>query len=125
MSIYTFYLIIASLFQVAWLYNMKNIGKVPLKSITKATFWTANTFKAVFPIALYLLFGVGNITFLTFALKHVPASLAYAVWTGLVLTFASFIDRFYFGDKANPWQYFFVGLIAVGIIGLKISSQGM
>ena len=104
---------------------MKYIGKIQLKSISKSNFFTLHTLKIVLPIALYVLFGIGNITFLTFAMQHVPASLAYAIWTGLVLTIASFIDRFVFGDKANPWQYVFVGMIALGIIGLKVSTQGM
>lgn len=125
MSIYTFYLIVAAVFQVAWLYNMKYIGKIQLKSITKNNFLSYHTVKTIIPIVLYVLFGIGNITFLTFGMKNIPASLAYAIWTGLVLTIASLIDRFVFGDKANPWQYVFVGMIAIGIIGLKVATQGM
>lgn len=61
-------------------------------------------------------------TLLLIAQKSVPMGTAYAVWTGIgaVGTFA--IGIFLFGETANLARFFFVGLIIVGILGLKLAS---
>ena len=61
-------------------------------------------------------------TLLLIAQKTVPMGTAYAVWTGIgaVGTFA--IGIFLFGESANLARFFFVGLIIVGILGLKLAS---
>ena len=59
---------------------------------------------------------------LLIAQRTIPIGTAYAVWTGIgaVGTFA--IGIMVFGDSANLMRFFFVGLIVVGIIGLKLAS---
>jgi quaternary ammonium compound-resistance protein SugE len=59
---------------------------------------------------------------LLIAQKTIPMGTAYAVWTGIgaVGTFA--IGIFLFGEPATFARFFFVGLIVVGIVGLKLAS---
>ena len=59
---------------------------------------------------------------LLIAQKTIPIGTAYAIWTGIgaVGTFA--IGILCRGDSANLMSFFFVGLIVVGIIGLKLAS---
>jgi quaternary ammonium compound-resistance protein SugE len=56
------------------------------------------------------------------AQKTIPMGTAYAVWTGIgaVGTFA--IGIFLFSEAATLARFFFVGLIIVGIAGLKLAS---
>jgi quaternary ammonium compound-resistance protein SugE len=56
------------------------------------------------------------------AQKTIPMGTAYAVWTGIgaVGTFA--IGIFLFSEPATFARFFFVGLIVVGIVGLKLAS---
>ena len=59
---------------------------------------------------------------LLMAQRVIPMGTAYAVWTGIgaVGTFA--LGILVFGEPANFARYFFVALIVVGILGLKLSS---
>jgi quaternary ammonium compound-resistance protein SugE len=59
---------------------------------------------------------------LLIAQKSIPMGTAYAVWTGIgaVGTFA--LGILFFSEVANLARFFFVGLIVVGIVGLKMAS---
>ena len=56
------------------------------------------------------------------AQKTIPMGTAYAVWTGIgaVGTFA--LGILLFGEAATLVRFLFVGLIVVGILGLKFST---
>ncbi|MFA9472761.1 MAG: multidrug efflux SMR transporter [Deltaproteobacteria bacterium] len=60
--------------------------------------------------------------FLFFAQRTIPMGTAYAVWTGIgaVGTFA--LGILLFGEAASLARFFFVGLIILGIAGLKLSA---
>ena len=56
------------------------------------------------------------------AQKTIPMGTAYAVWTGIgaVGTFA--LGILLFSEAANLARFFFVGMIIIGILGLKMSA---
>lgn len=56
------------------------------------------------------------------AQKTIPMGTAYAVWTGIgaVGTFA--LALMLFSEAATLARFFFVGLIVIGIVGLRFSS---
>lgn len=58
---------------------------------------------------------------LLLAQRTIPIGTAYAIWTGIgaVGTFALGIA--FFGDAATLARFFFVGLIVVGIVGLRVT----
>jgi quaternary ammonium compound-resistance protein SugE len=60
---------------------------------------------------------------LLIAQRTIPMGTAYAVWTGIgaVGTFA--LGIVIFSEAASFARFFFVGLIVVGILGLKLSSS--
>ena len=59
---------------------------------------------------------------LLIAQKTIPMGSAYAVWTGIgaVGTFA--LGIMLFSEPATLARFFFVGLIVIGIVGLKMAS---
>jgi len=59
---------------------------------------------------------------LLFAQKTIPMGTAYAVWTGTGAVGAFAIGIFLFSEPASLARFFFVGLIVVGIVGLKLAS---
>ena len=59
---------------------------------------------------------------LLIAQKTIPIGTAYAVWTGIGAVGTFLIGILFFGDSANLLRFLFVGLIVVGIIGLKLAS---
>ena len=60
--------------------------------------------------------------FLLIAQKTIPMGTAYAVWTGIGAVGTFMLGIWLFSEVANLARFFFVGLIIVGIVGLKMSS---
>ena len=61
--------------------------------------------------------------FLLLAQREMPVGTAYAVWTGSGAVGVFFLGIWFLGEAANLARYIFVGLIVVGIIGLKLASS--
>ena len=59
--------------------------------------------------------------FLLYAQRTIPMGTAYAVWTGIGAVGAFVLGVLLFGEAASLARVFFVGLIVVGIVGLKAS----
>lgn len=59
---------------------------------------------------------------LLIAQKTIPMGTAYAVWTGIGAVGTFIIGIFLFSEPANLARFLFVGLIIVGIVGLKLAS---
>ncbi len=65
---------------------------------------------------------LGSGTFLLFAQRTIPMGTAYAVWTGIGAVGAFVLGLLVFGEPATLARFFFVGLIVIGIVGLKLAS---
>lgn len=59
---------------------------------------------------------------LLIAQRTIPMGTAYAVWTGIGAVGTFVIGVTFFGEPAVLARFFFVGLIILGILGLKLSS---
>ena len=102
------YLIIAGIFEWGWPVGLK-LG------MTEAGLrwgWIA------FSVSCMVLSG----GFLLMAQKTIPMGTAYAVWTGIGAVGAFVLGLIFFSEVASFARFFFIGLIIVGIVGLKLSS---
>jgi quaternary ammonium compound-resistance protein SugE len=59
---------------------------------------------------------------LLIAQRTIPMGTAYAVWTGIGAAGTFLLGIALFGEPATLARFFFVGLILVGIVGLKLVS---
>jgi quaternary ammonium compound-resistance protein SugE len=59
---------------------------------------------------------------LMLAQRVIPIGTAYAVWTGIGAVGTFVIGVLAFGDEATYARFLFVGLIIMGIVGLKLTS---
>lgn len=59
---------------------------------------------------------------LLIAQRTIPMGTTYAVWTGIGAVGTFILGILLFGEAAAVARFFFVGLIVVGIVGLKFSS---
>ena len=59
---------------------------------------------------------------LLIAQRTIPMGTAYAVWTGIGAIGTFLIGVAVFDEPASVMRFFFVGLILVGILGLKLAS---
>jgi quaternary ammonium compound-resistance protein SugE len=52
--------------------------------------------------------------------KTIPIAIAFPVWTGVSLIGVVVIGAYAFSETIGVWQLAFIGLIAVGAVGLKM-----
>jgi quaternary ammonium compound-resistance protein SugE len=63
---------------------------------------------------------VVSVVLLGWALKSLPVGTAYAVWTGIGAVGTAILGIVLFGDPATAARIACIGLIVVGIVGLKV-----
>ena len=68
---------------------------------------------ACFVAALYVL---------SVSVKTLDLSVVYAIWSGVGITLISLIGVFFFQEQITFLKLFFIGMIAVGVVGLQFLS---
>lgn len=106
---------LAAVCQTVWTYSLKYADFTALISLN---------FSATLlgPVLINIVSGLANVFFLNIAFRYVPLTTAFGIWTAGTLVFIKLADVVFL--KA-PWsinELFFVGLLAVAIIGLKLSA---
>ncbi|WP_071459034.1 quaternary ammonium compound efflux SMR transporter SugE [Bacillus massilinigeriensis] len=100
------FLLIAGIFEVVW-----SIGLKYTEGFTKL--WPSIITIAGMIISFY---------FLSSAVKTLPIGTAYAIWTGIGAAGAVILGIILFNEPKTFLRLSFVGLILIGIIGLKMTS---
>jgi quaternary ammonium compound-resistance protein SugE len=96
-------LLVAGLLEIGWAVGLKYT-----QGFTR--FWpTAGTIAAL----------VCSMTLLGLAVRTLPLGTAYAVWTGIGTIGTAVLGIVLLKEPATFLRLFFIGLIAVGILGLK------
>ncbi|CAD5900453.1 Quaternary ammonium compound-resistance protein SugE [Carnobacterium maltaromaticum] len=99
-------LIIAGLFEVFWSTMMKLSH-----GFTKLNY------------SIYTLIGmVISFYFLAKAIKVLPMSLSYPIWTGIGALGSIIVGILLFKDQIAPITWLFIAFLLVGIIGIKVTS---
>lgn len=106
MSIYWVVLFCAVGVEIAWALSMKWVYLQP----------------GVASVSAVVVLTVLNILMLSWAMRGLPVGTAYAVWTGLGAVGVAVFGVLLFKDPVSLSRFFFMGLIAVGVIGLKFSA---
>jgi len=65
---------------------------------------------------------VASIVLLAMAVKTLPIGTAYAIWTGIGAVGAVILGIVLFGDSASPLRLACVGLVVLGMVGLKLTG---
>ena len=100
------FLLIAGFFEIWWAVGLKY----------------SHGFSKITPSILTVLGMIASFYFLSLALKNLPLGTAYAIWTGIGTIGTVALGILIFKESANPSRLMFISLIAIGIIGLKITS---
>ncbi|ANU15106.1 quaternary ammonium compound efflux SMR transporter SugE [Planococcus halocryophilus] len=97
-------LVIAGMTEVVWAIGLK----------------LADGFTNVVPSLVTLVFiGISFLLF-AFAMKTIPIGTAYAVFTGIGAAGTAILGILLFSENASIEKLFFLSLLLVGIIGLKV-----
>ncbi len=98
-------LIIAGIFEVFWAVGLKYS-----KGFTEVT-----------PSILTAISLIVSMVLLAKATESIPLGTAYAVWVGIGVLGTVVLGILLFGEPLNPLRIFFLGLLLVSIIGLKLA----
>lgn len=99
-----FYLLLAILLEVAGTTSMK----------------LSNGFTQLVPSILIFVFYILSFTCLTFSLKRLEVSLAYAIWSGLGTLLIALIGVFFFHEGMTALKCISLMLIIIGVVGLRL-----
>ncbi|QHQ61523.1 quaternary ammonium compound efflux SMR transporter SugE [Anaerocolumna sedimenticola] len=100
------YLIIAGIFEVIWATGLKY----------------SEGFTKLVPSLITLGGMAVSFYLLSLATKTLPIGTAYAIWTGIGAFGAVLLGIVLFNEPVSIWRIVFLGLIMVGILGLKLTS---
>lgn len=100
------YLVLAGFLEVAWAYSLK----------------LSQGFSRPFPTAATVVLMIASFGLLSLALRQLPMGTAYAAWTGIGAVGAAIVGMVFLGEPRDVVRILCVGLIAAGIVGLKMTS---
>ncbi|MEY2940365.1 MAG: DMT family transporter [Aquirufa sp.] len=117
------FLLIASALEAAWTFSLRKLDLVALKNAVIAhSVLSAPVGREVGYLLTYLGLGAANIFFLSLSMKSIPMTIAIATWTSVSLILIKLCDIFILKNATNSYEFFFLALIIVGIVGLKYSA---
>jgi quaternary ammonium compound-resistance protein SugE len=101
------YLFIAGLFEIGWAVGLKY----------------TEGFTKLWPSVITIIGMILSFYFLSNAVKTIPIGTAYAIWTGIGAVGTAILGMILFNESKEFVRIFFIFLIVVGIVGLKIFSK--
>ena len=102
-----FLLVIAGLLETLWAIGLKYTD-----GFTK--FW---------PSVLTIAAIIVSMVLLSIAARTLPIGTAYAVWVGIGAAGAAILGILLLGEPVTAARLFFLALLLVAIVGLKVTSQ--
>ncbi len=97
-------LILAGLFEIGWAVGLKY----------------TEGFTRLYPTLLTVAAMVISLALLGVSLKSLPLGTAYAIWTGVGTVGTALLGIALFGEAASALRLACIGLIVMGIVGLKL-----
>jgi len=80
-------------------------------------------FTRLWPSLLVIAAYSASFYFMTFALKFMPVSIVYAIWSGLGIFFIALIGVFWFRQSLDPAAVIGLGLIIAGVLVIHLYSN--
>jgi small multidrug resistance pump len=106
-------------FAMEWVYLLLAIGlEISATTLMKLS----NGFTKILPTVGTLLGYALSFSFLSFSLKKMEISVAYAIWSGVGIASVSVIGVLIFREGMNGLKIISLILIALGIVGLNLSG---
>lgn len=101
------YLVIAGGLEVCWAVGLKS----------------THGFTRPLPSVFVALAIIGSMVLLSIAAKTLPIGTAYGVWVGIGAIGAAILGIVIQGDPATPARLAFLALLAVAIVGLRVTGS--
>ena len=107
------YLLLASACQTGWTYSLKYADFGALVQLRFSVV-------VLLPIVINIVSGLANVFFLSLTFKQIPLTTAFGAWTAGTLIMVKLADVVFLKATYTAAELFFVGLLAVAVIGLKL-----
>lgn len=78
-------------------------------------------FTRPWPTALTLVTIAASLYLLSMATKELPIGTAYAVWVGIGAAGTAILGMAVLNEPVSAWRLFFLALLGVAIVGLKLT----
>ncbi len=101
------YIIIASIFEITWAIGLKY----------------SQGFSKIIPSVITIITMILSYVFLSLGVKTLPLGTAYSVWTGIGAVGTTIYGMLYFNEPKDFLRVFFIFLIVVGIVGLRLTYK--
>jgi len=102
-----FYLFIACLFEVTWAISMKY----------------SEGFTRLWPTVITFVATIVSFVLLAQAVRTLPVGTGYTVLNGVGVAGTVILGIALFGESAHPFRMICVGMILVGIVGLRMTMK--
>ncbi len=100
-------LLLAGLLEIFWAVMMKY----------------SHGFTVLVPTVLTMIGYIASAIVLSLAIKRLPLSTAYAIWTGIGIIGTSILGIFLFDEQLSITQFICILLIVAGIVGIRVLGQ--
>lgn len=100
------YLVIAGIFEMIWVLALK----------------FSDNFQKLGYVILTAVAMILSLLFLSLSFKTIPTGTAYACWTAIGAVGVILVGMIFLGESTSFLRIFFISLIVIGIVGLKIAS---
>lgn len=102
---------------MGWIYLLlAGIFEIGFTSMLKLS----DNFSKLYPSLGFFFFSILSFWLLTKAVETIPIGTAYAVWTGIGAVGTVLIGIFFFQEAAGFWRMFFITILIMSIVGLKL-----
>ncbi len=97
-------------------------GAIALEAVGTTSMKLSDGFTKLVPSILIFLFYAASFVALTFALKGIGVSVAYAIWSGIGTVIIATIGILYFQEPVTALKIVSIGFIVAGVVGLNLSG---
>jgi len=84
----------------------------------------SDNFSKLWPTVVFIITSILSLVFLNWSLKGIPLGTAYAIWTGIGAVGTVTVGIVLFKEPLTFARLFFIFMIIISIIGLKLVSKG-
>lgn len=102
------YIIMAGLLEIVWVIGLKH----------------SYGFTKIIPSIFTVVIIIFSFFLLSKALHSIPLGTGYAIFTGLGTVGTVVIGMLFWGETIDPLKVFFMALMILGIIGIKVNPAG-
>ena len=105
---------------MAWVYLIIGIF---LEVLGTTFLKLSDGFNNLVPSILMFVFWGAGFGFLSFALRKIDISVAYAIWSGTGIAFMAVVGIIWFGEVVSTLKIISISLIILGVIGLNFVTD--